>query len=118
MSRSPNGALSVVLSVARQPFVDLHIAGLRLLGSLATLPWCQAQLVASAGFIEYLLDRSTEHGERAGLDAKYDIVSKLAGSESAAGIMSSEVLIRLREYVREGPIYVKVEAQVAFEKAE
>jgi Proteasome non-ATPase 26S subunit len=110
--------MSAVISLARQPFSDLHVAGLRLLGSIVTLPWCQSRLIESAGFIEYLLDRSTERGDRTGLEVKYDVISKLASSEVAASVLPSEILIRLREYVREGPLYVKIESQVAFEKAE
>jgi len=82
------------------------------------LPWCQSRLIERAGFLEYLLDRSTERRDRNGLEAKYDVISKLANSETAANILLTEQLIRLKEYVREGPFYVKYEAQVAFENAD
>lgn len=116
LSHSVDDSIAKVLSIAKQPFFELRVAAFRLLGALVSLPWCQSRLIERAGFLEYLLDRSTERGDRNGLEAKYNIIAKLAASETA--VLLSEQLIRLKEYVREGPFYVKYEAQVAFEQAD
>ena len=117
LTSSVDESISVVLSVVQQPFVDLRTAGLRLLDALVTLPWCQSVLVGRAGFLEYLLDRSTEHGQQVCLELKYNVVSTLA-SLTSSGLVQSETMIRLREYVLQGPFYIKPESHVAFENAE
>ena len=71
--------------------------------------------MAHPGFLEYLLDRTTEHGDRPGLEAKYSIVVTLVESSTARSIVPAELYQRLREYAREGVLYVKLESQVAFE---
>ena len=61
------------------------------------------------------MDRSTERGDRAGLDAKYSIVTTLTKSSAAAASIPSELYHKLRLYVQEGPLYVNIESHVAFE---
>jgi len=79
------------------------------------VPWGEQLLVAQPGFLEYLLDRSTERGDRDGLEAKYGIVVTLVQSTTAGGGIAAELYQRLREYAREGPLYVRLESQVAFD---
>jgi len=118
LTQSTNESLSVVLHIAQQPFGELRLPALRLVNVLAVLPWAQQLLIAHPGFLEYLLDRSTERGERAGLEAKYNIVTTLLASETTAASVAAELYQRLREYAREGPFYVRLEAQVAFESGQ
>jgi len=114
-SHSANDSLSLILNTAQQPFSDLRLPALRLVNAIAVLPWGEQLLTAHPGFVEYLLDRSTERGERAGLDAKYSIVLTLVQSSTARSTVPAELYQRLREYVQQGPLYVHVETQVAFE---
>jgi len=86
-----------------------------LVNALAALQWAQQLLVAHPGFLEYLLDRSTEHGERAGLEAKFSVVVILVESSTVGSSVPAELYQRLGEYAREGPLYVRLESQVAFE---
>jgi len=118
LSRSTSESLALVLHMVQQPFSELRLPTLRLVGVLVVLPWAQNLLVAHPGFLEYLLDRETEHGDRGGLEAKYSIIVTLAGSETARASVAAELYQRLREYVREGPLYVRLETQVAFESGQ
>ena len=115
LSSSSDESVAAVLNIAQQPFSELRLPALRLVATLAALPWAQQLLVAHPGFVEYLLDRGTERGERAGLEAKYRIVLTLVESDVASTSVAAELYQRLREYAREGPLYVRVETQVAFE---
>ena len=108
--------VSVLKSIASQPFTDLRVVAFGVLGTLANLPWGQRLLNSEAGFTEYLLDRSTEKAKE-GKDSKYDIVKILAESPTSGDIFGAPYLMRLRHYVNEGPYYVRVEAAVAFEEA-
>jgi 26S proteasome non-ATPase regulatory subunit 5 len=118
LTHSVDDSIKTVLSIAHQPFGELRITALRLVAALAALPWGLSHLIAHAGFLEYLLDRSTERGERDGLEAKYTIVSVIVGSPTASTIVPGEFFLRLREYERDGPFYVKHESHVAFESGQ
>ena len=118
MSRSSDESLSLILHITQQPFGELRLPALRLVHALATLPWAERLLLAHPGFVEYLLDRTTERGDRAGLEAKYSIVVTLVESATASSIVPAELYQRLREYAREGPLYVRLESQVAFESGQ
>jgi len=115
LSHSAADSLSIILNIAQQPFSELRLPALRLVRVMAALPWARRLLVAHPGFLEYLLDRSTERGARAGLEAKYNIAVTLVASEATSASVPAELYQRLREYVREGPFYVRLESQVAFE---
>jgi len=55
LSRSSDNAVRLVLDIAQQPFGDLRLPALRLVGTLATAPWGERLLIAHPGFLEYLL---------------------------------------------------------------
>jgi len=115
LARSSDDAIHLVLEIAQQPFGELHLLSLRLVNALAAAPWGEQLLVAHPGFLEYLLDRSTERGDREGLEAKYSVVKTLVQSPTAGGSVAAELYQRLREYAREGPLYVRLEPQVEFD---
>ena len=118
LSSSAEESLSIVLRIAQQPLGELHLPSLRLVNALAALPWAEALLVVHAGFLEYLLDRTTERGDRAGLEAKYAIVTTMVASPTVSGTLPAELYQRLREYAREGPLYVRIETQVALDSGQ
>ena len=68
------------------------------------------------GFHEYLLDRSTETNKE-GKEAKFEVVSALAEAPTSGEVFGRPYLLRLKEYVREGPFFVKVQSEVALEGA-
>ena len=114
-SRLADDSLTQVLHIAQQPFKDLRLPALRLVGAVAALPWGEQLLIGHPGFVEYLLDRSTEREDRGGLEAKYHVVQTLVQSTTSGSGMGVELYQRLREYEREGPLYVRIETQVAFD---
>ena len=115
--RDPNVALRTVLGIARQPFAELHLAALGVLGALAALPWGQSRFNVQPGFHEYLLDRSTERGAKEGLEEKFSVVRTLAESPTCGDVFGREYQMKLREYVRDGPFYMPAETRVAFESS-
>ena len=62
-----------------------------------------------------MLDRSTERGDREGLEAKYAVVTTLVESRTAGDSIAAELYQRLREYAREGPLYVRLDPRVDFD---
>jgi 26S proteasome non-ATPase regulatory subunit 5 len=107
--------LTVLMSMAKQPFQDLRLAGLRVLLTMSSFEWGQRQFQEHAGFLEYLLDRSTEH-DKEGRELKYEIVHSLVGSGSIAETVFGNVdLLKLRKYDREGPFYSSADTTIALE---
>lgn len=106
--------LKKILAVAKQPFAELHVPGLEVIKSLALLPWGQDYLNCQPGFEEYLLDRNTEKSKE-GMEMKYEIVKMLIHSPTAAGIFSSETMLRFKTFELQGPFYVPMQTIVAFD---
>ena len=69
------------------------------------------------GFLEYLLDRTTE-SDKAGKEHKYEFIVELVRSPFSKEVFEKPFSLRLREYEREGPFYVRAQAAVAFEGAD
>lgn len=106
---------TVLISIVKQPFQDLRLAGLRVLLTMSSFEWGQRQFQQHAGFLEYLLDRSTEH-DKEGRELKYEIVHSLVGSGSIAETVFGNVdLLKLRKYDREGPFYSSADTTIAME---
>ena len=106
---------TVLMSIAKQPFQDLRLAGLRILLTMSAFEWGQRQFQQHAGFLEYLLDRSTEHNKE-GREMKYEIVHSLVASGSIAEAVFGNVdLLKLRKYDREGPFYSAADTTIAME---
>ncbi|KAF0295647.1 26S proteasome non-ATPase regulatory subunit 5 [Amphibalanus amphitrite] len=107
--------LDMIWSVARQPFLDLRLGALRLLAVVAALDWGQQMMVQRAGFVEYLLDRSTESSKE-GRDAKYALVTALVTSRGAAQL-PADLLSQLTTYHEQGAFYVRAQTEVALEES-
>ncbi|CAN7993780.1 unnamed protein product [Ixodes hexagonus] len=104
----------LLLGVCKQPFPDLRCSALGVVCEVAHSPWGQAALASHPGFLEYLLDRSTE-SDKEGKEAKFAIVAVLAQSPSQPRGFSSEDWQRIKTVHKEGPFYVPAEAAVSFE---
>nr|XP_060613340.1 26S proteasome non-ATPase regulatory subunit 5 [Anolis sagrei ordinatus] len=109
--------LELFRSISTQPFPDLHCGALRVFTAIANQPWAQRLMIASPGFVEYIVDRSVEP-DKPSKEAKYELVKALAGSKTVAEIFGNQHYLRLRAYLREGPYYVKAVATTAVEGAE
>ncbi|XP_032088927.1 26S proteasome non-ATPase regulatory subunit 5 isoform X2 [Thamnophis elegans] len=112
-----NQPLELFKSISTQPFPDLHCAALRVFTAVANQPWAQQEMLASPGFVEYMVDRSVEP-DKASKEAKYELVKALVNSKTAAEIFGNQHYLRLKTYMREGPYYVKAVSTIAVEGAE
>ena len=70
---------------------------------------------AEPGFLEFLLNRSTEK-DKEGKEAKFAIIRSICdnGDEAKAAIGNVNYL-KLRRYINEGVFFVQPETNVAFE---
>lgn len=107
--------LTHILSVVRQPFPELHLAGLELLLSLSRWEWGQKKMHGVPGLVEYLLDRRTEN-TRKGKELKFEIMRILSVSPSTEAVFGSPGLVKFKTYMLEGPFHVAEEASVAMEE--
>lgn len=108
--------MDFVMSLCRQPFQEIRLAGFQLLHVLATNPWGQEYIVRAPGFVEYLMDRSTESLKPC-KDAKFEVVRSLVTSPSSSTVMSPDVLEQLKDFMQQGEFYVRGETEVAIEGA-
>jgi 26S proteasome non-ATPase regulatory subunit 5 len=69
-----------------------------------------------SGLIEFLLDRAVET-HKICKDAKFEVVKTIAESPTAATTFGNVTLLRFREFVLEGPFYVRAQTEVAIEGA-
>ncbi|XP_054156843.1 26S proteasome non-ATPase regulatory subunit 5-like [Oppia nitens] len=112
---SPNdNKILVLLHIAKEPFIELRLAAMECIRVVTTFSWGQKELAATAGFLEYLLDRSTETTKH-GKEAKYSIVKQLVGSPFISESFTKEAVIQLRAFYKEGPYYMGNDTAVSFE---
>ncbi|KAI1904761.1 hypothetical protein AGOR_G00009020 [Albula goreensis] len=112
-----NQPMEMFRGISTQPFPELHIRALRVFAAIACQPWGQKLMVASPGFVEFIIDRSTGPSKES-KDAKFELVKALVDSTSTAEIFGNQHYLRLRAYVREGPYYVTAVSSVTVEGAE
>lgn len=106
--------MELIWNLCRQPFADLRCAALEILRSIAKQYWGQQYMNDLPGFIEYLLDRTTEF-DKQGKEMKFEIVRTLAESPTSCETLGNIVVSRMQQYVNDGPFFVKAEVVVAFE---
>ncbi|CAH1967118.1 unnamed protein product [Acanthoscelides obtectus] len=102
--------MEVILRYAKNPFSEIKLAGLDLLHAVASHQWGQEEIKNTPGLIEYLLDRNQERIKEA-KELKYEIIKEM----STSILFDQNTLLRLQEYVKEGPFYVRGVTEVAFE---
>ncbi|CAF1589750.1 unnamed protein product [Rotaria magnacalcarata] len=107
--------LTIIVQIAKQPFVDLRLAAYRCLFELTRSPWALYAMNAEPGFIEFLLNRSTER-DKEGKEAKFSIIQSICQNvEEAKSAIGNPNYLKLRRYINEGVFYVEPEANVAFD---
>ncbi|KAM7349078.1 26S proteasome non-ATPase regulatory subunit 5 [Cochliomyia hominivorax] len=102
--------MQFLMDFCRNPFPDIKISTLNLIGSFCLYPWGIEALKNTAGFLEYLLDRKVEFDKDAKY-AKFSVIKLLADSNA----FDVQTNIQLRTYVNEGPYYVQSIMDVAVE---
>uniref|UniRef100_A0A8C4Q704 26S proteasome non-ATPase regulatory subunit 5 n=1 Tax=Eptatretus burgeri TaxID=7764 RepID=A0A8C4Q704_EPTBU len=112
-----NEPMIMLWKISTQPFSDLHCTALRVFTAISDQPWAQRHMANTPGFPEYLTDRSVEPDKMA-KELKFELVSIITASRTAANIFGSVTYQRLRVYMREGPYYVQPVTQVAIEGSE
>lgn len=104
-----------MINIAKQPFVDLRLAAYRCLLELTRSSWALSAMNNEPGFIEFLLNRSTEK-DKEGKEAKFAIIQSICQNDSEAKVALGNVnYLKLRRYINEGVFYVEPEANVAFD---
>ncbi|PIO68431.1 hypothetical protein TELCIR_09783 [Teladorsagia circumcincta] len=86
---------SVLLSLVQKPFPDLRLASLRTFASLLPHPFALQTFLGLSGFLDWLLDPSTEHEWEAGR-LKGDIIRALINSNSP--LIDAPLKLRLKAY--------------------
>ncbi|KAH6948629.1 hypothetical protein HPB50_025408 [Hyalomma asiaticum] len=104
--------MDVLLRLCRQPFPELRCATLAVVAEVARVPWGQAALAAQPGFLEYLLDRSTEADKQC-KEAKFAVIATLAQAQPRG--FADDDWQRIKTIYQEGPFYMATEAAVTFE---
>ena len=106
----------LLLSVVRQPFADLRLAGLVVMLEMANWEWGQREMQKCPGFLEYLLDRNSEP-DKEGKELKYEIVHRIMSTEYGETVWGSLDAIRMKKFDREGPFYYVGDTTIAIEGA-
>nr|XP_056716635.1 26S proteasome non-ATPase regulatory subunit 5 [Euleptes europaea] len=109
--------LELFRGISTQPFPDLHCGALRVFTAIANQPWAQRLMIASPGFLEYVVDRSVDP-DKPSKEAKYELVKALASSKTSAEIFGNQHFLKLQGYMHEGPYYVKALSTPAVEGAD
>ncbi|KAM3873848.1 26S proteasome non-ATPase regulatory subunit 5-like [Diretmus argenteus] len=112
-----NKPMDMLCDISTQPFPELHCGALRIFTAIATQPWGQKLMISTAGFMEFIVDRSAGKSKEA-KDAKYELVGALVSSSTAAELLGSQHYLHLKTYLREGPYYVSAVAVVSTEGAD
>ncbi|KAK6058670.1 hypothetical protein COOONC_03760 [Cooperia oncophora] len=86
---------SVLLSLVQKPFPDLRLASLRTFASLLAHPFALQIFLGLSGFLDWLLDQSTEHEWEAGR-LKADIIRALIASNSPH--IDAPLKLRMKAY--------------------
>ena len=114
-SQLGDNVMSSIYTSALQPFPEEKSLALEFYQALAGVAWGQKNLRNQAGFMEYILDRSTEQTKE-GKAAKFDVVKTLVQSPSSKDIFGERDHQRLVVHHNEGPYYILVETNVALEE--
>ncbi|KHJ75103.1 hypothetical protein OESDEN_25281 [Oesophagostomum dentatum] len=86
---------TVLMSLVQKPFPDLRMASLRTLASLLSHPFGIQTFLGTSGFIDWLLNQSTEHEWEAGR-LKADIIRALIASNSP--LIDAPLKLRMQAY--------------------
>merc|ERR1719328_17130 len=86
----------------KQPFIHLRLAAYLLLQVIAGQTWGRREMLCHPGLVETLMDRSVDK-EREGREGRW------------RDVLGEQMEVALRLHVKQGPLYVQVQSQVATE---
>lgn len=105
---SPGGpdATDVLMKLAISPIVEVRVSVYTLLRAVADcLPTGSQVLLSHHGFFDMLMDREKETTKN-GREARYEIIKAIIESP-VASMLADEIVKRMKDYLHEGPHYVK-----------
>ncbi|VDM33890.1 unnamed protein product [Hydatigera taeniaeformis] len=119
----PTRLLGRIWELARQPFKEVRSAALNLLRALATEPWGLTLFVQMPGFLEYLLNPTTEVGtavdgsslqpEKFGIVYQCDLTQEhWKGHTTRWSLLDDETAARLKRRIKDG-VWGQTRAQAA-----
>lgn len=106
-------AMVSLLEMCKNPFPDIRQAAFVLLDAVCQHQWGEELVARTAGFVEFLLDRSIDYTKETN-ELKYDIIKRL--SRSAA--FDVNTISSLQTYIEQGPFYCESILEVAMEEGE
>ncbi|XP_014274215.1 26S proteasome non-ATPase regulatory subunit 5 [Halyomorpha halys] len=109
--------MSMLVTIARQPFPDLKAAAYLVLLNMANQRWGQYKINCFEGLMDFLLDRRTET-DLEGHHMKYNILKAIIETDTADAILEPHNYEAIIDYVRQGPIFAPTVTEVAIEGAE
>eukprot|EP00096_Caligus_rogercresseyi_P012095 TRINITY_DN4974_c0_g1_i1.p1 TRINITY_DN4974_c0_g1~~TRINITY_DN4974_c0_g1_i1.p1 ORF type:complete len:517 (-),score=106.25 TRINITY_DN4974_c0_g1_i1:447-1796(-) len=116
---SDKPASSVLLQILKLPFEDEAAGGYRLLGIISQYAWGIKAISEHSGFIEFILNRDNGRSKYA-KQMKHRVIGNILthGGDSSVLVQDfgTPIVIKMKEYVRDGPYYVQSEANVAYEE--
>lgn len=98
----------------KQPFIDLRLAAYLLLQVIAGQAWGRREMLSHPGLVETLMDRSVDK-EREGREGRWKVVEVLVEGPEVREVLGEQMEVALRLHVKQGPLYVQVQSQVATE---
>jgi len=98
----------------KQPFIDLRLAAYLLLQVIAGQGWGRREMLSHPGLVETLMDRSVDK-EREGREGRWKVVEVLVEGPEVREMLGEQMEVAIRLHVRQGPLYVQVQSQVATE---
>ncbi|XP_046844074.1 26S proteasome non-ATPase regulatory subunit 5-like isoform X2 [Xenia sp. Carnegie-2017] len=108
--------LPTLFDVLKQPFNNVRSSCYKVLHSLSSFPWMLADMKITPGFFEYLLDRRTEN-EKEGQELKYEVIKKITVCPDASNIFDKPMILKLKQYIRDGPFYVGSDVSVIMDES-
>merc|ERR1719370_2432024 len=95
----------------KQPFIDLRLAAYLLLQVIAGQTWGRREMLCHPGLVETLMDRSVDKGR----EGRRKVVEVLVEGPELREVLGEQMEVALRLHVKQGPLYVQVQSQVATE---
>ncbi|VVD05110.1 unnamed protein product [Leptidea sinapis] len=109
LSKQPSAA-ELLFELCKNPFPDLKFAAFNLLDAVCQHQWGEELVANTAGFIEFLLDRTMDNKKEL-KEVKYDIIKRLSTSSA----FDDNTILKLQTYVDQGPFYSEPQLEVAME---
>jgi len=106
--------MEYMFQIIKQPFGEISESAYNVLQNIGKMPWAVYLFVGEPGLLEYILDRDVVT-KKEGKEMKYDLIKILqCNSGSIDGnFMPPEMLMRLKNFVKDGPFHVEAISQVA-----